>query len=147
MAENSPEMSPAISPPDAQQAPQSSSPAGLELALNSGFPAIESVLGMDSGIVSDSPFAVKWPATLLSPALQSAGSSAHFIKTDTTTQGNWKGTYGAEGYQIVGDSVSYPSYAQVTAGMSTFTWEASSSSVRALQKASSSTERIASCWY
>ncbi len=75
-------------------------------------------------------------------------SSASFVKTDTTTQGNWKGTYGANGYNVIGDSTSYPSYVTVTpAGQSSWVWAASTSDVRALEKASSTTDRIAATWY
>ncbi len=39
---------------------------------------------------------------------------ATFLSTDTTTQGSWKGVYGADGYNIIGNASSYPSYATVT---------------------------------
>jgi hypothetical protein len=75
-------------------------------------------------------------------------ASATFLKTDTTTQGNWKGVYGADGYNIVNDAVSYPSYAQVTPGSNLLaTWSASTSDARALQKTASTTDRLAACWY
>jgi uncharacterized protein (TIGR03437 family) len=73
---------------------------------------------------------------------------ATFIKTDTTTAGNWKGTYGADGYNIIGDTVSYPAYVTVTAsGNSPATWAGSTSDARALQKVNSTTDRIAATWY
>jgi hypothetical protein len=76
-----------------------------------------------------------------------SGTSAAFIRSDTTTQGNWHGVYGSQGYGIVADTFSYPSYAQVTvSGASTWVWASSTSDVRALQKASG-LDRIASCWY
>jgi hypothetical protein len=66
---------------------------------------------------------------------------------DTTTQGNWLGTYGGDGYNVIGDSASYPSYAQVsTVGNSAFTWTSSTTDVRAPQTASGS-GRVAGCWY
>ena len=37
----------------------------------------------------------------------SLGTSASFIKSDSTTQGNWIGTYGTQGYNIIGDATSY----------------------------------------
>jgi hypothetical protein len=71
-----------------------------------------------------------------------------FIKTDSTTQGNWKGNYGADGYNIINDAVSYPSYAQVTPSNNlSFVWNSTTSDVRALQKTASSTDRLAACWY
>ena len=32
-----------------------------------------------------------------------SGSSASYLRTDTLTQGNWKGTYGADGQYINGN--------------------------------------------
>jgi RHS repeat-associated protein len=75
-------------------------------------------------------------------------NSAAFVTTDTTTQGNWKGAYGSDGYNIINDAVSYPAYAQVSvSGQSAYTWAASTTETRALLKAASSTDRLASCWY
>ena len=75
-------------------------------------------------------------------------NTAAFVKTDTTTQGSWKGIYGANGYNVIDDTVSYPGYVMVTpAGQSNFIWASSTSDVRALQKALSSTDRIAATWY
>jgi len=77
-----------------------------------------------------------------------ASNSAAFVKTDTTTQGSWKGVYGVNGYNVIDDTVSYPSYVTVTpAGQSNFIWANSTSDVRGLQKALSSTDRIAATWY
>ena len=54
-----------------------------------------------------------------------ATGSASLIKRDTTTQGNWIGAYGSQGYNIIGNATSYPSYATVTPnGASTYTWDA-----------------------
>jgi RHS repeat-associated protein len=79
---------------------------------------------------------------------QSPATSASFVTTDTTTQGDWKGVYGADGYNVIGDSASYPAYAQVSAtGESFYTWAASTGDVRAPLKVASSTDRIAACWY
>ena len=59
---------------------------------------------------------------------------ATFVKTDTTTQGTWMGTYGADGYNVVGATTNnpkYPSYATVTAsGYSSYTWSANTTDVR-----------------
>jgi hypothetical protein len=74
-------------------------------------------------------------------------AAASFIKTDTVTQGTWKGTYGASGEAIANDSTNYPAFAAVTfSGQSQFTWVASTASVAALQKAAAA-DRIASTWY
>jgi len=74
-------------------------------------------------------------------------ASATFVGSDTSTHGNWKGVYGADGFSLAGDATSYPAYATVTnIGSLTYTWTAFTSDVRALQKASS-TGRLAACWY
>jgi hypothetical protein len=73
--------------------------------------------------------------------------TATFLKADNTTSGSWKGIDGADGYNIIGESATYPSYVAVTPATNSFwTWMSSSSEARALQKASS-TDRIAACWY
>jgi Bacterial Ig domain/Matrixin len=83
----------------------------------------------------------------VSPAAASSAATVAFVKSDTTTQGTWKGAYGGEGYAIVADSTSLPSYAQVTAsGQSTWTWAASTADVRALQRAAG-TDRVMAAWY
>jgi hypothetical protein len=83
--------------------------------------------------------------TLTPPA---SGGTISFVQTDLTTKGNWKSVYGSEGYNVIQDTSSYPSYVTVTPGnVSTYTWQASTTDVRALQKGSSSTDRIAACWY
>jgi hypothetical protein len=82
------------------------------------------------------------------PPSPSPSSSASFVKADTTTQGTWQGVYGADGYNVIGATASYPSYATVTpTGQSSWTWAASTTDVRALQQSSTSTSRIAACWY
>ena len=77
----------------------------------------------------------------------SVPAAVTFIKTDTTTQGTWKGVYGGGGYSIANDSTNYPAYAQVTfSNQNSYTWASSTTEVRALQKAVA-TDRIASTWY
>ena len=71
-----------------------------------------------------------------------------FLGFDTTTQGNWKGAYGQNGYYIPNDSASPPSYGTVTpVGASLYTWFASTTDPRALLKGNSTTDRIASTYY
>ncbi|MEO8310574.1 MAG: DUF6701 domain-containing protein [Caldimonas sp.] len=80
-------------------------------------------------------------------AVQSA-SQATFVRSDTTTQGSWKGVYGSDGYNVINDAQSLPSYATLSPGANlVYTWAASTSDVRGLQKAASATDRIAACWY
>ena len=48
---------------------------------------------------------------------------------------------------IAGDATSLPAYAQVSlSGQSSYVWSPSSSETRALQKAGSTTDRIAATW-
>jgi len=76
-----------------------------------------------------------------------AGSIVSFVGSDTTTQGNWQGVYGADGYSIANSVQSLPSYASTFApqNQSNYTWASSTTDVRALQLPSSG--RIASTWY
>jgi hypothetical protein len=74
-------------------------------------------------------------------------TSAAFIGEDTTTEGNWIGTYGMQGYDVINNAASIPSYATVTpSGQTSYTWAASTTDPRALQTAGG-TGRIAACWY
>src|SRR5262249_51791923 len=74
-------------------------------------------------------------------------STATFVRADATTQGTWQGAYGADGYNVFGTTPAYPSYATVSpSGQSSWTWAASTTDVRGLQKPGAS-DRIASCWY
>jgi hypothetical protein len=77
-----------------------------------------------------------------------SGASATFIKTDITTAGSWKGVYGAEGFNIIGDTVNNPSYVVPNiSGSLPYTWASKTTDSRGLQKASSSSDRIAACRY
>jgi hypothetical protein len=75
-----------------------------------------------------------------------ANGKATFVNTDATTQGNWQKAYGADGYNVIGASARYPSYATVTAsGQSTKVWAKSTTDVRALSRPNGG--RIAAAWY
>ncbi len=78
-------------------------------------------------------------------AVPAKGPAATFVKTDTTTKGNWKTVYGKDGVGIANNVTQYPSYAQVSfASQNLYTWAANTSDTRALQ---TSTGRIASTWF
>jgi hypothetical protein len=73
---------------------------------------------------------------------------ATYSGLDTTTQGTWTGTYGSNGDLIANDANTPPSFAVVNfTGDNLYTWEASTSDVRALQTASGASTRIASAYY
>ena len=84
---------------------------------------------------------------------QNPAAAVSFVGTDTTSQGNWKPTYGSDGWDIPSDASSnnpkIPSYASVSlSGISTYTWAASTAQIRAPQKsATGSTDRVAGVWY
>jgi thermitase len=76
-----------------------------------------------------------------------ASGTVKFVKADASTSGTWKGVYGSNGYNIINNAVSYPTYASVApTGQTGFTWAASTPDTRALQQ-SAGTSRIAACWY
>lgn len=83
----------------------------------------------------------------------SSGAAATFVKADATTRGAWKGTYGADGFNVSQDSSatnpSIPAYASMTiAGASNTTWVGSTTDSRALRKsAAGAVDAIAGCWY
>src|SRR5581483_2913695 len=65
--------------------------------------------------------------------------TASYMKTDSTTEGSWKGVYGSDGVNIINDTANYPSYVSVSAaGNSSYTWAGSTTDPRAAQKVSSS---------
>ncbi|QEH31592.1 IPT/TIG domain protein [Aquisphaera giovannonii] len=78
-------------------------------------------------------------------------AAAAFVGTDTTDQGNWRKAFGADGYNIAGDSGAanpkLPSYATLAVnGASTYVWAASTTDPRALQNAAN-TGRVAGTFY
>jgi len=82
-----------------------------------------------------------------SPPPPPAPGMAGFLGTDTTTEGSWQGVYGSQGYNVIDNATSYPSYAQVSAsGNNNYLWTNTSTDVRALQEVGSS-NRIAAVWY
>ena len=78
-----------------------------------------------------------------------ATATASFVGSDTTTQGNWIGVYGAQGFNDLGSGVSNPADATVTpAGQSLYTWATPPfSAEQALQVPPAGTSRIAAAWY
>jgi hypothetical protein len=78
----------------------------------------------------------------------SLGNTASFVKTDTTTQGNWHGVYGADGYNVIGAGVSNPAYVTVTPSNNGFySWADPTADVRGLYRDAVSSTRLADTWY
>jgi hypothetical protein len=77
---------------------------------------------------------------------------AAFVGVDTTTQGAWRGGYGAQGYLIAPAVGNYPyssipGYALANVSeAATYIWDGATNDPRALQKPSAS-DHIAACWY
>ncbi len=126
---------------------------GTVAVVNVSVPA--NFQGVTIGV--SNPVAVAAAGTILSltgtagtvaPATTPVHSTAVFTKIDTATLGYWRTAYGAEGFNVAGDVANYPSNVAVTSsGSTTYAWAASTSDVRALQKASVATDRIAATWY
>ena len=75
------------------------------------------------------------------------GAIANFVSSDTSTEGNWYGVYGADGYSVANDSQSIPGYASFAVqNQMNYTWASSTSDPRALQTGSG-TGRIAATWF
>jgi len=103
----------------------------LSLQITNGANSVNAVL---SGIFFGGP---------LEPV-----SSASFVKSDPTTSGNWPGVYGADGFNIIGNTASYPSYASVQpAGNYLYLWSNPTTDPRSLVTTSSPVKRIAACWF
>jgi len=105
--------------------------------LNSGSGYFYALSSYNS--FGDSPISETTANTLAQPA-------GVIIRIDSTTQGNWQGSYGNEGQMIVGDSSAIPPYATVTPLTSTdLVWDANSAASAALQRAGTA-GRVAACW-
>lgn len=77
----------------------------------------------------------------------STSGIAHYVTTDTSTQGNWQGAYGVDGYSVVGDKQSVPAYAVLTPqNQLSWVWATTTSDTRALQHVGSA-GRTAAAWY
>jgi subtilisin family serine protease len=91
--------------------------------------------------------ALKAATAAVPPPPPAATTSAIFVGLDTATHGDWLGTYGAAGYNVVGDTTSLPAYATITpTGHDSWTWAASTSDTRALRRAVAN-GRVAATWY
>jgi hypothetical protein len=73
-------------------------------------------------------------------------AAATFVKTDTSTQGNWQGKYGSDGFSLAASASSIPSYAKFSAlNNLSWTWVSATSDPRALQ--STYGYATATTWY
>ena len=75
------------------------------------------------------------------------GPLASYVGTNSTTQGTWKGAYGADGWAVAAVGTSNPAYGVVTpSGHSSWVWAAMTGAAQALQYPAG-TDRIAATWY
>ena len=75
-----------------------------------------------------------------------AVAAASYVMLDSHTEGQWVGTYGSQGYDLVGDAVNLPDYATVTTlGASINTWTTNTSAAQALTNPSD-TFGVGACW-
>ena len=87
-------------------------------------------------------------STVASATYTITPNTAQFVALDNATQGSWIGVYGSDGYNVIEDAASYPSYVAVTpSGESNYTWSSSLNASRALQRPEAPTDRIAATWY
>jgi len=87
-------------------------------------------------------------ATSTDVTISAPPAVANYVTTDTTTQGNWTGVYGSDGYSIFNGNSDLPSYAQLSSTDAlNWTWPTNNSDPRGLQTSSGATTRIAACDY
>ncbi len=121
-------------------------------STQNGFVTVSATL---PAILSSGGHTLKWVLDKGSFKLASisvskaAGTFAAFIKTDTKTQGSWKGVYGADGFIIAGDATKPPAYGTVNRTGWQVIWNGNglTSDVRAPQKADGgNADRITGQW-
>ena len=76
------------------------------------------------------------------------GVAATFVKTDTKTQGSWKGVYGADGFMIAGDDTHQPAYGTVSKTGWQVNWNGNglTKDIRALERNGGGADRMAGQW-
>lgn len=73
-------------------------------------------------------------------------TNSAFVGLDPATKGNWKNTYGGEGYSIAGGPAALPGYAQLTTPGASFSpWSTSATDQRGLDLGGGA--RVAATWY
>jgi hypothetical protein len=78
----------------------------------------------------------------------SVKATAQFAGFDSTTTGSWHGVYGSDGYVVVGDLTSNPTYVTPVVSLeNTAVYMSSTTKTTALQKPSNLSTRIAAAWY
>jgi hypothetical protein len=84
----------------------------------------------------------------LAPYLAPKAATSSFVGSDSTTQGNWAGVYGANGYDLFGGAAQLPAYAQLAVnGAQTRTWGTSTTDARDPLDSPAATTRTAASDY
>jgi hypothetical protein len=83
----------------------------------------------------------------ITPPPTSGLNAVRALPENTVVMGTWKGTYGAQGYQLAADASKLPSYASISVtGKSDWVWNWSTSDASAVQRAAAA-DRLAACYY
>lgn len=101
---------------------------------------------IDVPATSPAPAPQPSPSPAPAPPPATGTATATFSGSDTVTQGNWRGVYGADGEMEAPSTLALPSYAQVAVGAVTYTWDANAVDPRALQLPTGAS-RVAATWY
>ena len=114
-------------------------------------PPAGTVLGEGSGQTLSATFtpsdSTDYSITSATTTINVLAASASFVKTDTTTQGNWIGVYGSDGAEVIHDQPDLPSYATVSpSGYHKYIWTTQTTDVRALQNPGG-VGRVSACWF
>ncbi len=87
------------------------------------------------------------PLTIAAVTSSSGSSSTSFVGSDLSTQGNWHGVYGGDGFSVANDSQSIPGYATFAIqNQQAWTWDPNPTETRDLQRGSGA-GHIAAAWY
>jgi len=125
------------------------SPAGAGSISSTGFYTAPANIptGQTVTVTATATGASASATVILAPTVAGSGS-ATFIQLDTTTQGNWLGVYGADGYSLADAGQSLPSYDPTFAVQNqlNWTWISGATDPRALETTSEG-NRIAAAWY
>jgi len=116
---------------------------------NAGYSGSDSFnFKVNNGVNDSAPAAVSITVTS-APVPPARPVSVSFVGVDSSTGGNWKGLYGADGSLIANDSVHQPLYASVAPGgdAALYTWSGTTTDSRALLKYQSVSDRAASTYY
>lgn len=92
-------------------------------------------------------FRIGMSESILSSEVFTLNPVAVFVGNDTSTQGNWPGTYGQTGYFLVGAEVKIPPEIILQARRHLSHEWPLTNDVRVLRKSPDSNDRLPSCWF